>query len=599
MCVAFDSEKKETIVIHPLLTIRKAGAYATVCLLLLGSGWSAIGQQPTPNSPPPGPVPSAQPSEQTQAQAREAQVREAQAREAQAREAQVREAMLIRRLQVANQRLQFTIDPKTPLKDLLPAPPTAKAQKPSAFVESLADVPELMLSEPIAKGTPNQKAMEAIALQMAKTNHLNKEKSDRFMEALLAERPDLAGLPVQMGGNCRLSTTRSRYFKDAVAMVRNSLGGDERQTGVVEVMAEPAPPVPGGGGPSTVPAPAAPQPAPVIIDPPQVRQFLNNLDSTFMAIANSSQNENGSAFLVRFQKNCLAVDDAVAASRMKEHKDHAASARLAAMTQICGPTSDSMKLAMARYLASVSSADSTHALVKTILFTPEEDARNAAIEALKARSDKDYVDPLLQGFRYPWPDVAKRAADALVKLDRKDLVPKLIDVLDEPDPRAPMVKNVDGKTVTTVREIVRINHHRNCLMCHSPGQDVQGNSEILTAQTPVPGQPLPSLSGGYGRQSIPELVVRIDVTYLRQDFSMMLPVADAAPWPEMQRFDFVVRTRNLKDDEVKAFKEKFDNLEPGVLPPNHKAALAALRELTGKDTAPTAEAWRKLATATK
>jgi hypothetical protein len=271
-----------------------------------------------------------------------------------------------------------------------------------------------------------------------------------------------------------------------------------------------------------------------------------------------------------------------------------------------------MKLAMARYFASISSVDSTRALVKTILFTPEEDARNVAIEALKARRDKDYVDQLLQGFRYPWPDVAKRAADALVKLDRKDLVPQLIDMLDQPDPRAPITKKVDGKTVTTVREIVRINHHRNCLMCHAPGKDAQENTDILTAQTPVPGEPLPSMSGGsmsggsmsggYGSQGNPgiaELVVRIDVTYLRQDFSVMLPVADAAPWPEMQRFDFVVRTRNLKDDEVKTFKEEFDKLEPGALPPNHRAALAALRELTGKDTAPTAEAWRQLVKTTK
>ena len=31
-----------------------------------------------------------------------------------------------------------------------------------------------------------------------------------------------------------------------------------------------------------------------------------------------------------------------------------------------------------------------------------------------------------------------------------------------------------------------------------------------------------------------------------------------------------------------------------MLSPYHKAAVAALRDLTGKDTAPTAEAWRKL-----
>jgi hypothetical protein len=260
-----------------------------------------------------------------------------------------------------------------------------------------------------------------------------------------------------------------------------------------------------------------------------------------------------------------------------------------------------MKSAMARYLASIPSVDSSHALVKTILFTPEVDARNLAIEALKARQDKDYVDRLLQGFRYPWPEVAQRAADALVKLDRKDLVPKLIDVLDEPDPRAPITKKVDGKTVTTVREIVRINHHRNCLMCHAPAQDTLQNTDVLITQTPVPGEPFPSPgspilpSAYYGSEGTAELAVRIDVTYLRQDFSAMLPVADDAPWPQMQRFDFVVRTRTLKDDAAIAYKEKFDHLQPGALPPNHMAALAALRKLTGRDTTPTADAWRQLA----
>jgi hypothetical protein len=171
-------------------------------------------------------------------------------------------------------------------------------------------------------------------------------------------------------------------------------------------------------------------------------------------------------------------------------------------------------------------------------------------------------------------------------------------MLDEADPRAPVTKTVNGKSSTMVRELVRINHHRNCVMCHAPAQDAFNSADVLTAQAPIPWQPFPS-EGGYGSQVIPQLAVRIDVTYLRQDFSMMLPVADAAPWPEMQRFDFAVRTRTLKDDEVNAYKDKFEKLEPGVLPPNHRAALAALRELTGKDTAPTANAWRTLVKATK
>src|SRR5262249_35589690 len=92
----------------------------------------------------------------------------------------------------------------------------------------------------------------------------------------------------------------------------------------------------------------------------------------------------------------------------------------------------------------------------------------------------------------------------------------------------------------------------------------------------------------------PDVVVRVDVTYLRQDFSQFLPVADANPWPEMQRFDFLVSTRVLTESAAKTYREALTPREPGVLSPYHRAALAALRELTGRDTEPTAEAWRRL-----
>ena len=75
---------------------------------------------------------------------------------------------------------------------------------------------------------------------------------------------------------------------------------------------------------------------------------------------------------------------------------------------------------------------------------------------------------------------------------------------------------------------------------------------------------------------------------------MMQPVADAAPWPEMQRFDFLVRTRELTKEEADAFRAKLDKREPGRITPYQRAAVTALRELTGKDTAPTGEAWRAL-----
>jgi hypothetical protein len=50
----------------------------------------------------------------------------------------------------------------------------------------------------------------------------------------------------------------------------------------------------------------------------------------------------------------------------------------------------------------------------------------------------------------------------------------------------------------------------------------------------------------------------------------------------------------LMETEAADYRAKLAPKEAGVLSPYHKAALAALRELTGKDTTPTAEAWRKL-----
>jgi hypothetical protein len=127
------------------------------------------------------------------------------------------------------------------------------------------------------------------------------------------------------------------------------------------------------------------------------------------------------------------------------------------------------------------------------------------------------------------------------------------------------------------------------VLCHAPAVANEFASTVTTAEVPRPDQPLPSPSEGYDN-SIPDILVRLDVTYLRQDFSIMQPVADAHPWPEMQRFDYLVRTRVLTDQEATAVPAP----KAGVLSPYQRATLAALRELTGRDTEPTPEAWRRL-----
>jgi hypothetical protein len=297
-------------------------------------------------------------------------------------------------------------------------------------------------------------------------------------------------------------------------------------------------------------------------------------------------------FWERYRKACEEEDKEL--SRVdRELREHVTVARVRALMQVLGPETAGLRLGLVKYLSGVAHVEATRALARLAIFSPEAGIRGAALEALKVRRERDYTDVLVGGLRYPWPAVSRRAANAIVKLERPDLIPQLVSLLDEPDPRAPRVEGAGGKKVAVVSELVRINHHKNCMLCHAPGTTGKVSPETISAQVPLPTEPLPSPDEGYRNQQ-PDLLVRVDVTYLRQDFSVLQPVEDANPWPEMQRFDFLVRKRVLTDEEAKAFRAKLDKREPGELSPYHRAALAALRELTGKDTAPTAEAWRKL-----
>ena len=153
---------------------------------------------------------------------------------------------------------------------------------------------------------------------------------------------------------------------------------------------------------------------------------------------------------------------------------------------------------LVKYLSTASrTSKATEALARLAIFSAEDEVRQAALDALKVRRERDYTAILVQGLRYPLPVVARRAADVLVKLERTDLVTRLVDLLDEPDPRAPMTKEVDGKKIAVVKELVRVNHHRSCLLCHAPGNTGNVAPETLKAGVPLPGEPLPQPSEGY------------------------------------------------------------------------------------------------------
>jgi mono/diheme cytochrome c family protein len=227
------------------------------------------------------------------------------------------------------------------------------------------------------------------------------------------------------------------------------------------------------------------------------------------------------------------------------------------------------------------------------VFDADYDVRELALAGLRYRRFDEYSDELTAAIRYPWAPAARHAATAIVRLEVKETIPSLINILQEPDPVAPFAVEKNGKQVFAVRELVRVNHHRNCQLCHAPaGSADRDDPGQVLATVPSPAEPLPpSISlEYYGWQRAPVVAVRADTTYLRQDFSALLPVSDAKPWPDRQRFDFMVRTRALGAEETAM---RMAHVNAKCSSPQHEAALMALRHLTGHDFGPDVEAWRR------
>jgi hypothetical protein len=252
---------------------------------------------------------------------------------------------------------------------------------------------------------------------------------------------------------------------------------------------------------------------------------------------------------------------------------------LVQMLQIAG---QEVRLQLVQFLSQIKGPEASAALAQRALFDLAPEVREAAVWALNERPPEEWRPILLRGFHYPWSVVAEHAAEALVTLDDRDAVLDLARQLDLPDPAAPTQKS-DGKWVAP--ELVRVNHLRNCMLCHAPSFDVKDSVRGLI---PEPGQPLRLEYYESNRGDF----VRADITYLRQDFSVMQPVAEPNKWPEVQRYDYLVRLRELTEAEqaarAKAFAERHSY-------PQRDAVLFALRELTGQDVGDDAQAWQDLA----
>lgn len=87
------------------------------------------------------------------------------------------------------------------------------------------------------------------------------------------------------------------------------------------------------------------------------------------------------------------------------------------------------------------------------------------------------------------------------------------------------------------------------------------------------------------------LLVRGDITYLRQDFSVPQPVPQpGSPVPLDMRFDYMVSVRPVTADEAQQAASQCDNTSYE----QRESVLTALRGLTGQDAGDSIAAWRKL-----
>lgn len=434
------------------------------------------------------------------------------------------------------------IDPKTPLKELLPVPPKDFPGLEPLLDNDLTKVPELCLEDTTVKAQTKGRAMSEIGMATSKINFLNKKKKDGFLLDLLANRLDLQGLPFLLGNDCKLKPGRNQGFKIALDSIRLAMTKNPQ---------------------------FSPYPFPQS-DLKTAKQFAKDFNFFDSAIPEGKNS--------------------------KPQHDEVNSAGVAALIQVFGPDTQTGQYYLVNYLAKIPHVDATKALAKFALFSPHEEVRDAAIDYLKGRREKDYIHFLMEGFRYPWPEVADRAKNALAKLQPDGVVSELVDLLEESDPRLPQLKTIKGEEVYVAKQLVRINHHKNCLLCHAPATLEQLTTFTVTAPIPRVGEPLPPLVQYYATSpaiTLPELSVRVDVTYLRQDFSLVQKVPKAKPWPELQRFDFLVRSVQLTKEQADDYGAKIKNKYEKGLSPYQSAVLSTLQSLTGQQAGTTAPEWRK------
>ena len=247
------------------------------------------------------------------------------------------------------------------------------------------------------------------------------------------------------------------------------------------------------------------------------------------------------------------------------------------------------RLELVNTLKETDNSTAINLLAKRAKYDLSADVRLAATNALAEFSRDQYRAELLAGLKYPWHVVAQHSAEALVRLDDKEAIPELVEMLDLPHPNAPVEIEQDEYVQPT---LVAINHMRNCLLCHAPSLNT---ADIATGIVPNWGNPLPPQY--YNARSSLDLVsVRADITYLKQDFSVVQPVVNHGPWPSKQRFDYVVQQTPVKGAKVDHTKKRIADAKNL----NREAIIFALHKLSSLNPEDnSSETWKTILKAQK
>jgi HEAT repeat protein len=266
---------------------------------------------------------------------------------------------------------------------------------------------------------------------------------------------------------------------------------------------------------------------------------------------------------------------------------------LPAMVQILMAEDVPLRLILVDMMADIPGPAAGVRLAQRAVYDLSPEVRRAAIDALRQRPAGEARRTLVDALRYPWPAAADHAAAALAALGDRDAAPLMVALLDKPDPAAPYAT----KTGPSVHELVRVNHVQNCLLCHVPAV----GRDPVTDVDPFANRPSQTYDVGYGGPRIPgggggvwanRVLIRADVQFLRQDFSVTLPPDGNYSVAGHLRFDFLVRTRPLTPAEAREWKTQTRSATPSY--PQREATLSALRAITGRDAGPTTEAWLNL-----